>query len=116
MPLPPPTDVVERQAAARQTRLRRANRIALLRRQVMAGALSVFVLAFGLVAFDGSMGSGRSSASAASSSSSASSASAVTSQPDDDAAGFAPPADDSGGFDDSGTQGAAPDAIQTSQS
>jgi hypothetical protein len=47
----------DRRAAAEQARRERAARIARLRRQVLATALGTFVLAFAVIAFDGSMGS-----------------------------------------------------------
>jgi hypothetical protein len=47
----------ERRAAAQRARLARAARIARLRRRVLATALGTFALAFGVIAFDGSMGS-----------------------------------------------------------
>jgi hypothetical protein len=55
----------DRQAAAQQARRERADRIARLRRQVLATALGTFVLAFAVIAFDGSMGSTTKSSAAA---------------------------------------------------
>ncbi|HUR84951.1 MAG TPA: hypothetical protein VMY78_06365 [Solirubrobacteraceae bacterium] len=51
---PAPTD--DRRTAGLQARLERTRRIAQLRSRVVATALGTFVLAFGIVAFDGSMG------------------------------------------------------------
>jgi hypothetical protein len=55
----------DRQAAAQQARRERADRIARLRRQVLATALGTFVLAFAVILFDGSMGSTTKSSAAA---------------------------------------------------
>jgi hypothetical protein len=43
-------------ASAQETLAARARRIATLRRRVVAATLATFVLAWGVVAFDGSMG------------------------------------------------------------
>jgi hypothetical protein len=61
----PPAPTGERRTAVRDARLQRALRISQLRRQVLAAALSVFAVAFGFVAFDGSMGTGRTASAAA---------------------------------------------------
>ncbi|MEA2241300.1 MAG: hypothetical protein QOD24_856 [Solirubrobacteraceae bacterium] len=55
----------DRRAAAQQALRERAARIARLRRQVLATALGTFVLAFAVIAFDGSMGSTTKSSAAA---------------------------------------------------
>lgn len=67
----------ERRAAARHARLQRSRRIARLRYRVLAAALATFALAYGVIAFDGSMGS-----MAASSGSTAATSSAQTAQDD----------------------------------
>jgi hypothetical protein len=115
MPLPPPAHIQARKAAAEQARLQRSRRIDQLRRQVLVAALSTFAIAFGFVAFDGSMGAGRSS--------SASASSPAASAPQDTGGTF----DDTGGADglggDSGGQAIDPaqtapasDGLTTSQS
>ena len=53
MPSPPPAD---RAALARERLAARARRASNLRRRVVAGALTSFALAWGVIAFDGSMG------------------------------------------------------------
>ncbi len=55
----------EKRALAQQARLARAARIMQLRRQVLAAAAATFVLATGVVAWDGSMGGEMTSASPA---------------------------------------------------
>jgi hypothetical protein len=91
----PPQD---RRVAAERARQQRMLRVGQLRNQVIAAAVATFALAFGLVAFDGSMGS-QTASSAASSGSGA----AVTgpSQP--------PANDDLGTLDDGQGQQFAPD-------
>ncbi len=64
MPLPPPTRPDDRRVAASRARLQRTLRVVRLRRQVLAGAFATFALAFGLVAFDGSMGKATTSSAA----------------------------------------------------
>ena len=54
MPTPPPTD---RAAVGRARLAERARRVARIRRAVIAATLSAFVLAWGVIVFDGSMGS-----------------------------------------------------------
>ena len=103
MPLPPPTvarPAADRRADADRAREQRALRVGRLRNQVTAAALATFALAFGLVAFDGSMGS-----QTASSAASAGSGAAVT------GSSAQPPAtDDFGALDDGGgSQEFAPD-------
>jgi hypothetical protein len=43
-------------AAARERLAARARRVARIRRSILAGTLAAFVLAWGVIAFDGSMG------------------------------------------------------------
>jgi hypothetical protein len=100
MPLPPPTlpgPREDRRIAADRARDRRALRVGQLRNQVIAASVATFALAFGLVAFDGSMGS-----QTASSSASPGSGAAVTgsAQP--------PATDDFGTLDDGGSGQPAP--------
>ena len=54
MPTPQPTD---RAAVGRARLAERARRVARIRRTVIAATLSAFVLAWGVIVFDGSMGS-----------------------------------------------------------
>jgi hypothetical protein len=54
MPTPQPTD---RAALGRARLAERARRVARIRRTVIAATLSAFVLAWGVIVFDGSMGS-----------------------------------------------------------
>jgi hypothetical protein len=54
MPTPQPTD---RAAVGRARLAERARRVARIRRAVIAATLSAFVLAWGVIVFDGSMGS-----------------------------------------------------------
>ena len=54
MPTPQPTD---RAAIGRARLAERARRVARIRRTVIAATLSAFVLAWGVIVFDGSMGS-----------------------------------------------------------
>ena len=54
MPTPQPTD---RAAIGRARLAERARRVARIRRAVIAATLSAFVLAWGVIVFDGSMGS-----------------------------------------------------------
>jgi hypothetical protein len=54
MPTPQPTD---RAAIGRARLAERARRVARIRRTVVAATLSAFVLAWGVIVFDGSMGS-----------------------------------------------------------
>ena len=118
MPLPPPAHLQARKAAAEQARLQRSRRIDQLRRQVLVAALSTFAIAFGFVAFDGSMGAGRSSSASASSP-----AAPAASAPQDTGSTF----DDSGSADGLGGDGGgqaidpaqtapASDGLTTSQS
>jgi hypothetical protein len=114
MPLPPPTMPEDRRHAAERARRARTLRIGRLRRQVLAAALGTFALAFGLVAFDGSMG-----AQTANSAASSRSGSAVggSSQPSTDA--FGDPLPEDLGGDDGGAQPApapAPAPVTSSQS
>jgi hypothetical protein len=119
MPTTLPTQ--ERQARAQHARRRRTLRIAQLRRQVLAGALATFALAFALVAFDGSMGSSTKAAATSGSGASSSSpapapAPAATDQFDDGSAqqfddGSAEQLDDG-----SGVAGSSADPVQTGQS
>ena len=53
MPTPPSAD---KAAPARERLAARARRASNLRRRVMAGALASFAIAWGVIAFDGSMG------------------------------------------------------------
>jgi hypothetical protein len=53
MSTPPPPD---RAAAGRERLAARARRVSRLRRRIVAGTLASFVLAWGVIAFDGSMG------------------------------------------------------------
>ena len=100
----------DRQAAAQQARRERAARIARLRRQVLATALGTFVLAFAVIAFDGSMGSTTKSSAAAPVPSPDPSAATTATQPAQDAL---PPAGDTS----SPPSSASPSApLTTSQS
>jgi hypothetical protein len=116
MSLTPPASPDERRAAAHASRLQRTRRIAQLRRQVLATALATFALAFGLIAFDGSMGQGQAS--------SANAAAAPSGRPTTDDLGAATSGDtfdDSGSADDlnaagTPTTGSSSDALTTSQS
>jgi hypothetical protein len=108
----PPTSSAstdERRVAAHQARLARTERIARLRRQVLAAALATFALAFGVVAFDGSMGS------AAAGSSAAATSSGQTAQEE-----FSPSGDDlstgATGDTDPAPAASSSDALTTSQS
>lgn len=118
MPLPPPAHIQARKAAAEQARIKRIQRIARLRRQVIVAGVSTFAIAFGFVAFDGSMGAGKSSSASASSP-----AAPAASAPQDTGSTF----DDTGSADglggDSGGQAIDPaqtapatDSLTTSQS
>jgi hypothetical protein len=60
MPSPDP----DRVALARERLAARARRIRLIRQRVVAGTLAAFVLAWGVVVFDGSMGAPESTATA----------------------------------------------------
>lgn len=95
-------------------RLRRALRIMQLRKQVLAAALATFVLAFALVAADGSMGSASTKAATSSGPADSDAIPATTDELGDDAGSF----DDSGSFDDGGGgfAGSSADPVQTSQS
>jgi hypothetical protein len=53
MPTPQPEDRV---ALGRARLAARARRVALIRRRVVAGTLAAFALAWGVIVFDGSMG------------------------------------------------------------
>ncbi|MEA2148842.1 MAG: hypothetical protein QOD69_672 [Solirubrobacteraceae bacterium] len=66
MPLPPPTVPDDRRRVAERARRARTLRVGRLRRQVLAVALGTFALAFGVVAFDGSMGAQTASSAASS--------------------------------------------------
>ena len=84
--------------AARARIAERARRVARIRRSIIAGTLAAFTLAWGIIAFDGSMGS--STASTASSGSDSGSASASTS-----ASAVSPSVQDSGSDDSGATLG-----------
>ncbi len=102
MPLPPPTPAAppqDRRRAADRARAQRAQRVGQLRNQVLAAALATFALAFGLVAFDGSMGS-QTASSAASPGSGTGAAVTGSSQ--------LPSSDDFGALDDGRPQDLAP--------
>jgi hypothetical protein len=89
---------VDRRVAAEHARAQRALRVGRLRNQVLAAAVATFALAFGLVAFDGSMGTHTATSSAA-----AGSGAAVT------GSSSPPPAtDDFGSRDDGQSQEFAP--------
>ena len=103
--LAPTTD--DRRAMAQRARHERARRIAQLRSRVVATALGTFVLAFAVIAFDGSMGA---------------QTTAATAPPETTSAGIASAATDDE-FDDDGTAaavsadtGSSSDALTTSQS
>ena len=111
MPLPPPTVAAppaDRRIAADRAREQRALRVGQLRNQVIAAAVATFALAFGLVAFDGSMGSQTASSTASSGSGAAVTGSAAQPPATDDLGGF----DDGRGFDDGGAQDLAPGSDQ----
>ncbi len=110
MPSATPEPTGERRVAALQARLDRTRRIAQLRSRVVATALGTFVLAFGLVAFDGSMGTAAPSSASGTDISSAPGAgistepdAEISSEPD---AGFSPEPD----------AGASTQPLTTSQS
>jgi hypothetical protein len=106
----------ERRAAAQHARLERSRRIARLRRMVVAAALATFALAFGVIAFDGSMGAGA----ASSSGSSAPTTSAQTAQDDQPVSddGFSTATSDgtSSASTAASGSGSSSDALTTSQS
>lgn len=92
MPLPPPTAPPDPRIAAERARAQRTQRVGRLRRQVIAASATTFALAFGLVAFNGSMGAQTASSKAA----------AATRQQQPPADDFAPSDDLGAGSDDSG--------------
>jgi hypothetical protein len=51
-----PTDQIDRAALGRARLAERARRVARIRRTVVAATLSAFVMAWGVIVFDGSMG------------------------------------------------------------
>ena len=101
MSTPPPPD---RAAAGRARLAARARRVSYLRRRVVAGTLASFALAWGVIAFNGPMGTSAKSTTAASTRSSTAAATSTT----DNAT-----TDDST-TDDSSSSDAAP--VTTSQS
>jgi hypothetical protein len=84
MSTPPPTD---RAAAGRARLAARARRISNLRRRVVAGALASFVLAWGVIAFDGPMGVPAKTATTASTQGSAAATATATATPDTSSTG-----------------------------
>ena len=99
----PASSIGDPRAIAQEARRQRGERIARLRRQVLAAAVATFALAFALVAFDGSMGTSTKAAagSGAAATSSSQPATSASGQFDDSST-----LDGSSGFDDSGTVGA----------
>jgi hypothetical protein len=93
--------------AARDRIAARARRIARIRRSIIAGTLAAFALAWGVIAFDGSMGSSMASTASSGSDSGSASASASTST-------ISPSAQDSGSDDSAATAQDGP--VVTSQS
>jgi hypothetical protein len=109
-----------RRAAAQHARLERSRRIARLRRRVLAAALATFALAFGVIAFDGSMGSTAAKSSAASGSGSAAATSSAQTAQDDPSASddgvTTGTSDDTGSASSSSGGGSTSDTLTTSQS
>jgi cytoskeletal protein RodZ len=100
MSTPPPSD---RAALGRERLAARARRIGLIRRRVVAAVLATFVLAWGAIAWDGSMGETTTTAQVSTTTTSSSDDSTSTS------------ADDSTSSDDDSTSSSAP-SMTTSQS
>jgi hypothetical protein len=76
----------DRVALAHERLAARARRIRLIRRRAVAGTLAAFVLAWGVVAFDGSMGAPASTASAQITAPTATATATPSSSSDDSAA------------------------------
>ena len=70
----------EKRETARRLLAERARRISTIRRRIVAGALAAFVMAWGVIAWTGSMGTTTSSSAAASSSDTTSSSDTGTTQ------------------------------------
>ena len=100
MTTPPPPD---RAALARERLATRRLRVSNLRRRIVVGALATFVLAWGVIAFNGSMGMGATSTTTASAGSTAG-----TTEADDDSTWWSD--DESSDHDDDD------DAVTTAQS
>ena len=69
----------EKRETARRLLVERARRISTIRRRIVAGALAAFVMAWGVIAWTGSMGTTTSSTAATSSSGATSSGGAASS-------------------------------------
>jgi uncharacterized iron-regulated membrane protein len=106
----------ERRLTAERARRDRAGRVARLRRQVLATALGTFVLAFAVIAFDGSMGSTTNGSVATPAPASDPPAATSAAQPaqDDHSAGDDVPAADGGAS--SPSPASSTDPLTTSQS
>lgn len=107
----------DRVALAHERLAARARRIRLIRQRIVAGTLAAFVLAWGVVVFDGSMGEPASSATAqvtstTSSDTSTSSSSDDTTATDDSASS----SDDTTSTDDSSASDDSAATMTTSQS
>ena len=100
MPSSPPPD---RAALARERLAAKRLHVANLRRRVIVGALATFVLAWGVIAFNGSMGTGTTSATTASAGTTAG-----TTEADDDSTWWAD--------DDSSDHDEDDDTVTTAQS
>jgi hypothetical protein len=70
----------EKSAAARRVLAERARRISALRRRVVAGAVAAFVMAWGVIAWTGSMGTDSAASAAATTSTTTSSSTQSTTQ------------------------------------
>jgi len=70
-------------AIAQEKLAARARRVAVLRRRIVAAVLATFVLAWGVVAFDGSMGAETTTVATTSPTTSSSTDQTTTSSPDD---------------------------------
>ena len=93
----------EKRETARRLLAERARRVSTIRRRIVAGALAAFVMAWGVIAWTGSMSTTTSSSAAASSSDTTSSSDSGTAQ-------------SSGGATQSGGSSAAPSPMTTQQS
>jgi hypothetical protein len=99
-----------------QERLRaRAARIARLRRRVTAAALATFVIAFGTIAYTGSMGATTPASTTTQTTASVSSSSSSSESTSDDST-FDDSSSSSSSSDDSSTSSGTPSAVTTSQS
>jgi hypothetical protein len=76
----------EKSAAARRVLAERARRISALRRRVVAGALAAFVMAWGVIAWTGSMGTDSAAGAAATTTSTSTSSSTQSTTQDEPSA------------------------------